>query len=255
LLITVAPMLAHKAPWYQDDLTDFFSEDIQKDLLAPLIRMRGIRNVEVHGFVALDIATNLEELMMSDQWNDPYSLIGSMKASKECSATFYREGRLLAAFTTWVRDMHEIDRMRESTSWDKLIKIGGEPWIDQIAELQCSLGLNSALASIALWGPESKNVSIALSVRKTHRNLTLFSLYTSSKCAEPGHWKEGYTWVCPTVLRAKILYRQALSTRLWGEIWEAINAMECIRTAMSLVPDDPVIRKEADAIVRWAAGM
>jgi hypothetical protein len=248
-------MLAHKPPWYQDDLTDFFSEDVQMDLLGPLTRMRGIRNVEVHGSVTHHVATNVKELMMSNQWNDPHSLIGSMKANKECGATLYREGRLIEAISTWAGDMHEIDRMRESASWDKLIKIGGEPWIDQIAELQCSLGLNTALASIVFWGPESKNESIALSFRETDRDLILVSLEKSSRCAEPGHWKEGYTWVCPTVLRAKILYRHALCIRLWGEIREAINAMEYIRAAMSLVPDDPVIRKEAEAIVRWAAGM
>jgi len=254
-VITVAPMLTHKGPWYQDDLTDFFSETIQIDLLGPLAGMRGIKNVEIHGPVAPDMATELKDLMMSGKWNDPHSVIDFLKENKDYGAQYYREGRLMEAFSTWGSGMHEIDRLRESITWEKLIKIGGEPWIDQIAPLQCSLGLNSALAMIKIWGLDPKNVAMPLEARKVHRNLALVSLTASIKCAHPGYWKEGYTWVCPPMLQAKILYREAVCMRLWGERWEAVNALELVRGAMSLVPNDPVVRKEAEAIVMWARGM
>ncbi|KAI4693655.1 uncharacterized protein J4E84_002229 [Alternaria hordeiaustralica] len=254
-VITVAPMLTHKGPWYQDDLTDFFSESIQMDLLGPLAGMRGIKNVEIHGPVAPDMATELKDLMMSGKWNDPHSVIDFLKEIKDYGAQYYREGRLMEAFSTWGSGMHEIDRLRESITWEKLVKIGGEPWIDQIAALQCSLGLNSALAMIKLWGPDPKNVAMPPEARKAHRNLALVSLSTSAKCNEPGYWKEGYTWVCSPVLKAKIMYRHASCIRLWDERSQAVVALELIRGAMSLVPNDPVVRKEAEAIVIWARSM
>ena len=254
-VITVAPMLAHERPWYQDDLTDFFSEAIQRDLLLALTGLRDFKDVEVHGAVLPDVATALRELMMSEKWDDPYSIIELKKESKDRGAQHYREGRHMDAFSAWGTSMHEIERMREGNSWNKLIEVGGEPWIDQMAELQCSLGLNSALVNIMLWGPDSKNASISLAVRQSHRRIALISLTASIKCAHPGYWKEGYTWVCPPILQAKILYREALCMRLWGERWEAVNALELIRGAMSLVPNDPVVRKEAEAIVMWARGL
>ncbi|KAI4948368.1 hypothetical protein J4E91_005790 [Alternaria rosae] len=169
-VITVALMLAQKGPWYQDDLTDFFSKATQKDLLGPLTSMRDFKTVEVHGFVAPDVVADLKEAMI---------IIELMKASKDRGAQLYREGRLMEAFSAWASSMQEIDCMREGSSWDKLVKIGGEPWIDQMAELQCSLGLNSALVNITLWGPDSKNVSIPLVVRQSHGDITLTGLRAS----------------------------------------------------------------------------
>ena len=64
-VITVAPMLAHKRPWYQDYLTDFFSEATQRDLLLALTGLRDFKDVEVHGAFLPDVATTLKELMMS----------------------------------------------------------------------------------------------------------------------------------------------------------------------------------------------
>lgn len=149
-VITVALMLAQKGLWYQDDPTDFFSKATQKDLLGPLTSMRDFKTVEVHGFVATDVAADLKEVMVSAKWIDPHSIIELMKASKDRGAQLYREGRLMEAFSAWVSSMQEIGCMREGSSWDKLVKISGEPWIDQMAELQCSLGLNSALVNIML---------------------------------------------------------------------------------------------------------
>ncbi|KAI4910398.1 hypothetical protein J4E90_007833 [Alternaria incomplexa] len=254
-VITIAPMLTQKGPWYQDDLTDFFSETTQMDLLRPLATMRGIKHVEIHGLVAPEMATELKDLMMSGKWNDPRSVIDFMKETKDYGAQFYREGLLMEAFSTWRSSMHEIDRLREGITWEKLIKIGGEPWIDQIAALQCSLGLNSALAMIMIWGLEPTNVAMPPQAGEVHRNLALVSLSTSAKCDEPGYWKEGYTWVCPTVLKAKIMYRHALCIRLWNERSQAVIALGLIGGAMSLVPNDPVVRKEAEAIVIWARSM
>ncbi|KAI4687388.1 hypothetical protein J4E81_008238 [Alternaria sp. BMP 2799] len=254
-IITVAPMLAHKGPWYQDDLTDFFSEITQRDLLWELTGLRDFKKVEVHGYVSPNVATELKELMMLEKWNDPHTIIKLMRKNKDRGVQLYREGRLMEAFSAWGTNMHEIDRMREGNSWAKLIKIGGEPWIDQMAELQCSLGLNSALVNIMMWGPDSKNESIPRAIRRSYRNLTLSCLETSAKCIEPGQWKEGYTWVCPTMLQAKIMYRRAVCIRIWGDRLQAVYALELIRGAISLVPNDPVVRKEAEAIVMWAGGM
>ena len=254
-VITIAPMLTQKGPWYQDDLTDFFSETTQMDLLRPLATMRGIKDVEIHGLVAPEMATELKDLMMSGKWNDPRSVIDFMKETKDYGAQFYREGLLMEAFSTWRSSMHEIDRLREGITWEKLIKIGGEPWIDQIAALQCSLGLNSALAMIMIWGLEPTNVAMPPQAGEVHRNLALVGLSTSAKCDGPGYWKEGYTWVCPPVLKAKIMYRHALCIRLWNERSQAVIALGLIGGAMSLVPNDPVVRKEAEAIVIWARSM
>ena len=182
-VINIAPMLTQKGPWYQDDLTDFFSETTQMDLLRPLATMRGIKDVEIHGLVAPEMATELKDLMMSGKWNDPRSVIDFMKETKDYGAQFYREGLLMEAFSTWRSSMHEIDRLREGITWEKLIKIGGEPWIDQIAALQCSLGLNSALAMIKIWGLDPKNVAMPLEARKVHRNLALVSLTASIVCS------------------------------------------------------------------------
>jgi hypothetical protein len=80
-------------------------------------------------------------------------------------------------------------------------------------------------------------------------------LHVIDSCLQRGHWREEYTWRCPQSLAAKAMYRSALCIRLWGEIKEAVQASAYIDRARTLAPNDPVILKGQQTIMRWAAGM
>ncbi|KAL1795482.1 hypothetical protein ACET3X_005706 [Alternaria dauci] len=252
MVIKVVPMLELERPWYRDDLAGFFSETTQKTILQPLLSLRDIKSVEVHGPVTPKMVAKLRSRMTSDEFEGFDNDFDVMIGMKEIGMKLYQEGSVNDTISIWEDALAKVSRMRQSKVWTKLTNTGGEDEIEKLALLDCSLGLNWIQASIVLWGGCSDVAATPFNVRKRQKLSVEFDLQSVEMCLQKGYWKEGYTWSIPDTLAANYAYRRALCIRIWGDVFEAPMALMFISQALVMAPDDPVVLQEQQNIMRWA---
>jgi hypothetical protein len=251
IVFNVSPVRDTKPPRYQDDLADFF-KSIQKKLFQDLQQLRGLHNMSVHSHDFPRLAEDCEEEMKKDEFEDPERVIEFLVASKELGTSKYHAGEITMAYMLWEEPMRDIDRMQRGSSWANLVKRGGEPFIYRIAELEFILSLNMLHAAIMRWIDLSKSSDPPAVAQPPHQLIALSSLRRAEDCLEPDHWKLGYTWEPPALLRAKLAYRDAKSLRLWSDVSFAQTAIARIDFAVRYFPNDAAVLTERENIMRWS---
>ncbi|KAL6154480.1 hypothetical protein ACJQWK_01797 [Exserohilum turcicum] len=254
LEIDVGPVCAQPSVRYKDDLTDFFSDTTQKVLLNPLRTLRNHKIVEVRGSVSKELAAAVKKEMVAEDWKNPTEILKALTAKKDQGMEMYHQNDFPMATEFWVSTAMEIESLRRGPLWSQMLLMGGEQFLNEIADLQFRLGINLALSTIRAmnsFSPITLEIEIDLESLKIKAEQ---GIIVSATCSAPDYWQKGFTWECPDVLRAKLLYRKAVCTRLWGEKNEADRALELLHDALELVPGDPLILRELQNVIQWSSG-
>jgi hypothetical protein len=235
-------------------VADLFTETTQKSLLQEFRQLRGPEDVVVTGLVSRDLAKAIEEEMGLDEHEDPAHVVEVLTAKKEAGNALLRADNSSAAYPIWAEVGIDIGRMMGGSSWTALAKRGGHAFINNVAHLKFSAGLNMALVGI------NESVAMIKSGSSTADNLRLqrqwvqIGLRSTSVCLDIGYWKAGNAWRPSHVLLAKLMYRNTVSVRLWGDDMLAGQALQLIFEAAELIPNDPAILKEREMIQKWLVG-
>ena len=245
--MTVAPDLneqktSHNTP----SLRDFFSESMQKRLLAPFrTRLRGYKAVKIQGYVDQALANTVREEMKLDRWSDPEQVLADFAAAKEEGSRLFQLRKVDEGTLIWQDAAVDLDKMLESSSWPTLVKRGGECFISQLAELYFLVRLNVAHVTIArMQNPTSLYFEFEGIMAKD-------ALNSATRSLKRDHWMRGYKYRPSDQHLAKLRYRFALLLRLQDEPGTVDRALSYIDGALRLQPGDAAILKERNHILAW----
>jgi len=251
--VDVAPLLGEPTPVHKDSYDAFVSEEIQLSLLSPFKTcMRGFKNVHVHGRVSSEIATAMAVDMCKDEWPDSVETLHQLQGLNDHTDVKWDHGSVKEASGLWDECLVEIGRIRESSSWGNLVLLGGDSFVDAMIELRFSCCLSLCYVIVAMFNDEMENGKIER-LMDTLDVILKRTVTAAGERMEPNLWQEGREWTPSDARFAKLLYQQAITILLGGNIRNAGLALEFIEVALELSPHDRDIMKVHDAILRWRA--
>jgi hypothetical protein len=247
ITMAVAPVLTGSQPKrYTPSFMDFFSNTIQKTLLAPFRTiLRGLKSVKIEGPVDEEIATAVQADIYQDLCSDPNQILADLAAAKEDGSRFFKQRKSEDAVLAWQDAAVEVEKMVESSSWSKVIQRGGHRFINELSELYFVVRLNSAhvwLNDMQTSGPQL--VYYAGIMAEDNLN-------SATKSLKKDYWMKDYKYRPSLQLLTKLRYRYALLMRLQREPGTAERALRYIDGALQDQPGDPAIMRERDNIVAW----
>jgi hypothetical protein len=246
ITITVAPILSVRQPSKHSPLlNDFFSVETQKTLLAPFrTALRGFKSVKIEGHADRNLAREVEDEIAQDRWSDPKQVLADFIAAKAKGLKLFHQGKKGEGSLEWADAALESDNMVQSSSWETLVKRGGEPFVSQLAELYFLVRLNVAHVQIMSMSQHPETAYFAGVMAQDNLNMAV-------KAIKKDYWMKGYKYQPSIQHLAKLHYRFALLLRLQAEPGTADHALRCIESALQLQPGDAAIVKERDDIVAW----
>lgn len=245
--VDVAPVLKMKSRRYKPSFDEFFSKTTYERLLLPYRhRLRSIKGFEIHGKALPDkLAQDIRDEVAQCERADPKAAIEFALEAKERGQREWRAGKPVVACEKWSNAIVDIDRMHRGSSWSSLIERGGEAFIDKIAETSFLICLNSLQAGLKLWSSSAEFPALSDSESLLIDQPVQFANDTISM----DNWKEGYIWNPSDVHLAKLQYRQGYFLRLFGGP-DVTMASVFIEQALQLLPDDPVLLKGRQLILK-----
>jgi hypothetical protein len=153
------------------------------------------------------------------------------------------------AHQTWADTIIVFRRVRWGSSWIPITAIGCDSFIDKITETISSVMLNYVQAELKEFDAVSSN-----SFRtKCFAGLTSHHFKQAERVLEKGYWKDDYIWRPTDVHLAKLRYRQAQFCKRLGPL-HFVKALRHINLALELLPHDPVLLREREAILGLQIG-
>lgn len=245
--IVVGPGLICPPPHYEDSLVDFYTEKTQNSLLNPFREVpRGIKHVQVSDSVSPEIAKAVQEELARDEILDSRAVLAVMTILKERGQCFFRQKQFADACITWLGAASDIERLHRGSSWDGLVRDGGEAFLTQIAEIYFLLRLN--ITHLELVGMEHP-----LADCPTFGFMASDSLFWATKSIKKDFWKKGFEWTPSVIHRAKLMCRWAVYIRLIGDMESSGMALIWINKALELCPNDSTILRERESLRAWIA--
>jgi hypothetical protein len=246
LSIRVAPILFDQpSTRYAPSFDDFFSEATQKTLLAPFRKhLRGYTSVKISGHIDKTLARTTREEIKQDRWCDPQTVLSDFTAAKDAGTKLFQQRDLVNASLTWQDAAVDIDKIFGSTAWPKLVALGGQPFVSQLAERYFLVRLNIAYIQLKQMTEEPALAFFAGMMAED-------TLHCAVKSLKQGHWMEGFKYKLANMHSAKLRYRLALSARLRREPGTAERALKYVDGALKLLPGDAAIMQERERIVAW----
>jgi hypothetical protein len=246
ITMTVAPVLSERHPSRHSPLLiDFFSKQTQQTLLTPFrTTLRGFKSIKIQGHVDKGLARDVEDEIKQDRWSDPQQVLAHFIAAKAKGSKLFQQGKKGEGSIEWADAALETDNMVQSSSWETLVKRGGEAFISQLAELYFLVRLNVAHVQIMSMLQYPETAYLPGIMAQDNLNMAVKSM-------EKDYWMEGYKYRPSIQHQAKLGYRIALLLRLQAEPGAADRALRYIDSALQLQPGDAAIIKERDNIVAW----
>lgn len=244
MTINVAPK-AFKSPAsrrYRAPLDPFFTETTVKNLLRPFrTELRGFPNVQVTGKVSAGLAAAVHKEIASNEISDWRAAFEKMVQEKEAGSKLFQQGNIELASLAWLDATADIDRIHQSSTWEELVREGGESFLMSVAELYFLMRLNIAHTELARVVSEGYFTILAED-----------SLLMARKSLEKGFWAKGqWKWEPEDRHKAKLWYREAMCTRLSGSVERAALAERLLEKALELAPNDAAILKEKESVIAW----
>jgi hypothetical protein len=166
---------------------------------------------------------------------------------KELGNRLFCEGILDKACLAWQDAALEIDIIQRGTSWRGLVKKGGEPFVNQLAELYFLLRLNIVHLVLPRMEAGEFNAHLLAKDSLEHAEISLKQRY----------WGTAIEWQPTDAQMAKLRYRAAVYARLTDDPNNIETALRTISQAMALAPNDPMLEKEQRNILafrdRWTS--
>jgi hypothetical protein len=246
ITITVAPILSERQPSkHSPPLDDFFSVETQKSLLATFrTALRGFQYIRIEGHVEKSLARDVEGEIQQDLWSDPKQVLADFMAAKAKGSKLFQQGKKDEGSLEWADAALEIDKMVQSSSWEALVKRGGESFVSQLAEPYFLVRLNVAHVQIMSMSQRPGSAYFAGVMAEDNLNMAV-------KAIMKDYWMKVYRYRPSIQHLAKLRYRYALLLRLQAEPGTEDRASKYIESALQLQPGDPAIVKERDNIVAW----
>jgi hypothetical protein len=167
-----------------------------------------------------------------------------LQAAKDLGNRYFHDGDPDEASTTWLDGTLEAESIKDGSSWENLVKKGGKPFLDRIAETYFLIKLNVAHVNVSLFQSTGSPYGMILA-----RD----ALSQAQLSVTANWWTENYKFVPAMAQRAKLRYRQALLWRLAGDPERVRDALVAINMAVRAAPGDAAIMKEKEAILEWMA--
>ncbi|KAH7071880.1 hypothetical protein BKA63DRAFT_418093 [Paraphoma chrysanthemicola] len=229
---------------------NFFTPKIQGNLLQPIATLlRGIPNLRINGPVDAIIAKNVIDEVAKPRWTDPEATLGEIHTGVDVGKRQWQQNNHYAASESWNYAMRTLERMRHSSSWLSLQKLGGVDFVNETADLYFTLNLLSA----AFLQVDMASAHVETPLLQRNGSLSLQHLrkceLTSARFAQHA----GATWLPSNQQMGKMMYRQAKCLRLLQESSNRVRAVTLIEQAATLAPNDMAIRDEKDAVLAWNA--
>ena len=143
--------------------------------------------------------------------------------------------------------MRNLERMRHSSSWIGLAKMGGIDFVNSTADLHFTLHLLRASFLQVDMAAEDTHED----TRKRNGALSLQHLRNCGATSARFAQHADATWVPSNQQQAKMSYRHAKCLRLMNASDAAEEAVTLIEQAALLDSNDMVIRDEKDAVHHW----
>lgn len=250
----IGPVSDVKGPRYQPDCIAFFTAAWYRDLTM-FRKLRGFKNTFVRGNLPKELANDIMEEIRQDEFKDPESVMKTLTAKKDEVAEAYHTGDFKRAYAVWSTASSEMRRMRSGSSWQKLIKQGGEAFIFNVACTKFDVGINLVQAGIGGWRALLRSVSIAnVADAEPHESRAQGGLRDAGDCLWRIISRRTTVGLPSNDQFAKLFCQEALYLRLWGADSNAEYAMDFIEKAETLLPNDAVIREDHRMNQQWVTG-
>lgn len=240
ITITVAPALTEPPTPRHEYLREFFTRMVQQDLLQPFRRIRGVKAVQIRGFVSRDIATAVENDIAQDKWTDPVEVVDGITATMEHGDDILRKSANMlekhhvrnhhfsVAWDIWNDALGLIHAIYDSPSWKGLVEKGGRSFLQKIGEFYLLIKVN--------WFYNHQLYKLIFEQELCCPHLgheMLEGFYGAIRyMMEDDSWVHGFPWVLSRQQKVKMLPRLAFFTTLvrnpslkddLGNIYEALQ--------------------------------
>jgi len=237
----------------------FLTPKIQEHLLQPIAAsLRGLSSIDADTVISnlriigpgdSTVARNVIGEVIKPRWTDPEATLAEIHTGVDVGKRQWQQNNYYAAAEAWAYSMRTLERMRHSSSWLGLQKIGGEDFVNNTADLYFTLNLLcAAFLQVDMAGNYVDSALLqrngSVSMRHLHKCET-----ASARFAQHA----GSTWSPSNQQVGKMMYRQVKCLRLMRNQASANRAMALIEQAVTLAPNDLAIQDERDAVVAWSA--
>lgn len=225
-----------------------YSQKFQEMLIAPYRdKLRGFLRFTIKGAIAEDLAVAAMAQINRPRAEDPELVLSELEELKAKGNDSYGQGDCRMASEHWARALHKMNRLMNGSSGERLREAGGLDFVNRMLALYFDICSNRAqnhlnAMRVHLSDPElvqSYGQSLLNSVHGAQYRVNIEELFP------------GATWQPSREKLAKLLYRKAVGCRLIGERQFVLEAEDAIETAITILPDDPVLEREKERISLW----
>ncbi|KAL6708061.1 hypothetical protein ACN47E_003495 [Coniothyrium glycines] len=225
----------------------FYSHKIQEHLLEPIATLRGLPNLKVQGPVDHAVAQTVKNKVARPRWHDPQATLEEIETGVDVGKRQWQQNNYYAAAESWAYAMRTLERMRHSSSWLGLQKVGGEDFVNKTADLYFTLHLfHAQFLHIDMANEQVNRHLVHRNGNIAHQHLRKCET-ASARFAQHA----GATWSPSNTQMAKMLFRQASCIRLMQDTANRLKSVTLVEQAAALAPTDLAIRDEKDAILSW----
>jgi hypothetical protein len=135
-------------------------------------------------------------------------------------------------------------RLHGGSSWLPLATKGGNSFVGRVAEVYLLVLLNRLQAALKLYVAKVDDLSVA------QEGISIINGYKvgADRVILMGAFKDDYIWRPSNLHLAKLRYCQAQFCKL-PDSFGKVMALHCVRLALELLPNDPVLLKERNLIL------
>lgn len=225
---------------------DFYTDKTQKYLLQPFRRrIRALKGITVQGRVSPDLAKVTRSAILADA-ADPERMIEDLVEEKDTGTRHFRERNYDEALTIWLDAASEVEKIHESGSWATLVARGGPTFLNALSEAYYLTKLN--IVHLILYQFSTPSQFPVMSF------LADDALHMALQAIRQDYWSDGYKWRPSVEQLTKLRYRWAMFLRLRGDPGDKKSALHRINGALHSAPNDFLIQREKELIVKWIDG-
>jgi hypothetical protein len=229
-----------------------YSQKFLEMLLAPYRdKLRGFPRFTIRGAITDDLAAATMAQVTGPRAEDPELVLSELEELKAKGNDSYGQGDVRMANEHWSRALMKINRLMNGSSGERLREAGGLDFVNRMIALHFDLCSNRAQATIDEMRFFYSDLQ---SDPELVRSLTERFFNSVVGARDPGNLFilfPGFTWEPSHRKLAKLAYREAVGCRLIGERQFVLQAESAIETAITLLPNDPQLKREKERFSQW----
>jgi hypothetical protein len=229
-----------------------YSQKFLEMLLAPYRdKLRGFPRFTIRGAITDDLAAATMAQVTGPRAEDPELVLSELEELKAKGNDSYGQGDVRMANEHWSRALMKINRLMNGSLGERLREAGGLDFVNRMIALHFDLCSNRAQATIDEMRFFYSDLQ---SDPELVRSLTERFFNSVVGARDPGNLFilfPGFTWEPSHRKLAKLAYREAVGCRLIGERQFVLQAESAIETAITLLPNDPQLKREKERFSQW----